>query len=131
MKEITPEFVRAAKTEVYPELRSDVFEELKLNELTTLLSIGRILLKPGVVSTTINESYERFRLVSEEFNQKTQSKASFRLYIETLEKLGIIAHSVSTVDDSRGRRAKVSLYDIPAVILVERVESVLKAKLPV
>ncbi len=128
---ITPEFVRAAKTEVYPELRSDVFEELKLNELTTLLSIGRILLKPGVVSTTINESYERFRLVSEEFNQKTQSKASFRLYIETLEKLGIIAHSVSTVDDGRGRRAKVSLYDIPAVILVERVESVLKAKLPV
>ncbi|MHA2249812.1 MAG: Cdc6/Cdc18 family protein [Candidatus Kariarchaeaceae archaeon] len=126
---ITPELVRAAKTEVYPELRSDVFQDLKMNELIAILAIGRILSKSGVVSTSINESFDRFRLVSEEFNQKTQSKATFRLCIDTLEKLGIISHSVSTVTEGRGRRAKISLYDIPAMILVERVESVLKSKL--
>jgi cell division control protein 6 len=126
---ITAEFVRGAKNEVYPELRSDVFRDLKMNELISALSIGRILTKPGVVSTTINEAYDRFRLVAEEFQQNPQSKATFRLCVETLEKLGIISHSVSTIDEGRGRRAKITLYDIPAMILVERVETVIKSTL--
>ena len=126
---ITPEFIRAAKTEVYPELRSDVFKDLQLKELLATLSIGRILSQSEVVSTTVNQSYERFRLVSEEYGQKPQSKATFRLCIETLEKLGIISHSVSSIDEGRGRRAKILLYDIPAQILIERVENVIKSKL--
>jgi len=126
---ITPDFVRAAKTEVYPELRSDVFHDLKINELFAALSIGRMLNQSETVATTVNQSYDTFRLVSEEFGSKPQSKATFRLCIETLEKLGIISHSVSSIDEGRGRRAKILLYDIPATILVERVETVIKNKL--
>ncbi len=123
---ITAEFVRAAKTEVYPELRSDVFRDLKQSELFAALALGKILEQPGFVSTTINQSYDTFRAVVEEYGVSPPSKASFRLCIDTLEKLGIISHAVGVIDEGRGRRAKISLYDIPAQILVERVENVLK-----
>ncbi|MHA2031871.1 MAG: Cdc6/Cdc18 family protein [Candidatus Kariarchaeaceae archaeon] len=126
---ITPDFIRAAKTEVYPELRSDVFLDLKRSELFAALALGRILELPGHVSTTINQSYDTFTSVAEEYGIKPPSKASFRLCIETLEKLGIISHAVGVIDEGRGRRAKISLYDIPAQILVERVENVLKSQL--
>ena len=86
-----------------------------------------ILEQPGHVSTTINQSYDTFTSVAEEYGIKPPSKASFRLCIDSLEKLGIISHAVGVIDEGRGRRAKISLYDIPAQILVERVENVLKS----
>ncbi len=123
---ITADLIRDAKTEVYPELRMDVFEDLRMNELLTALSIGRILSQRGVVSTTINEAYNRYKLICEEFDSKIQSLSTFRLSIQTLEKLGIVSYTVSSLDTgSRGRRSKISLFDIPAIILVERVETVL------
>lgn len=122
---ISAELVRSAKTEVYPELRTDIFQDLKKNELIAALSVGLILLKPGKVSTTVNESYDRFKLICDEKNYKVQSLATFRSCLDSLEKLGIISHSVSTLPDgNRGRRSKITLYDIPAQILVERVEQV-------
>ncbi|MCE7737465.1 MAG: AAA family ATPase [Candidatus Heimdallarchaeota archaeon] len=124
--EINADFIRAAKTEVYPELRSDVFLDLKRSELFAALALGRILEQPGNITTTINQSYDTFASVAEEYGIKPPSKASFRLCIDTLEKLGIISHAVGVIDEGRGRRAKISLYDIPAQILVERVENVIK-----
>ncbi len=127
--EITPELIREVKNEVYPELRSDVFEDLKMNELLTGLSVGRLLTKQGVVSTTVTDIYDRYKLVCEEFHEKIHSMSTFRIHLTTLEKLGIVSHSVGSLDEgTRGRRSKISLYDIPAIILVERIESVLKSK---
>jgi len=127
---ITPELVRDAKTEVYPELRSDVFVDLKTNELLAALSIGRELSRSNAVATTINDVYTTFELVCNEYKHKTPSMATFRVCIETLEKLGVVSQSVSSLDDgSRGRRAKITIFDIPASVLVERVENVVKSKL--
>lgn len=125
LTEINADLIRAAKTEVYPELRTDIFQDLKQNELLAALSVGKILMKPGKISTTVNEAYERFKLISEEYNLKIQSLATFRLCLDNLEKLGIISHTVGNLPEgSRGRRSKITLYDIPAMILVERVEQV-------
>lgn len=127
--QITPDFIRAAKTEVYPELRSDVFRDLKTNELYAALAIGRELSEPSNISTTINEAYDKYALVTEEFGETPQSKATFRLCVNTLEQLGIVSHFVATLDEgTRGRRGKISLFDIPAEILVERLENVIKNK---
>ncbi|MHA2502686.1 MAG: Cdc6/Cdc18 family protein, partial [Candidatus Kariarchaeaceae archaeon] len=89
---ISAEYIRAAKTEVYPELRSDVFHDLKDNELFAAMSVGRELSKPGRISTTVNDSFEIFKLITDEYNEKPQSKATYRLCINTLEQLGIISH---------------------------------------
>ncbi|MCY3412951.1 MAG: AAA family ATPase [Candidatus Heimdallarchaeota archaeon] len=126
MSTITADLVRSAKTEVYPELRTDIFQDLKKNELIAALAIGQLLLKQNKVSATVNESYEKFKLLSEEYDFKIQSLATFRVCLDSLEKLGIISHTVGSLQDgSRGRRSKITLYDIPAQILVERVERVL------
>jgi Cdc6-like AAA superfamily ATPase len=124
---ITAEFIRAAKTEVYPELRSDVFHDLKANELFAAMAIGRDLSRPGVISTTVNDSFEIFKLINEEYHQRPQSKATYRLCVNTLDQLGIISHAVSSIQEgTRGRRAKITLFDIPAQILVERIDNVLR-----
>ena len=129
MDVLNPELIREVKNEVYPELRSDVFEDLKENELITALSVGRILSKQGKVATGVNEIYEVYKLVCEEYEYKIHSLSTFRLCLTTLENLGIISHQVGTLDEgTRGRRSKISLFDIPAIILVERVENVLKHK---
>ena len=126
LHEINADLIRAAKTEVYPELRADIFQDLKQNELLAALSVGRILMKPGKISTTVNESYERFKLLSEEWDLKIQSLSTFRLCLDNLEKLGIISHLIGNLPvGARGRRSKITLYDIPAMILVERVEQVI------
>lgn len=124
--QITAELVRSAKTEVYPELRSDVFLDLKKSELIAALAIGKVLESPSIVSTSINQSYEKFKELCNSHKIQSQSKASYRICVDTLEKVGIISHAVGAVDEGRGRRAKISLFDIPAQILVERVENVLK-----
>ncbi len=127
---ITPEFVRAAKNEVYPELRPDVFNDLKMNELMVALSIATILSKSGgLVHTTINEAYQVYKMFCEQYDIKGQSKATFRLYLDNLAQLGIVISQVKPMPDgSRGRRSIITLHDIPALIVKERVEEAIKKK---
>ncbi|RMG20173.1 MAG: AAA family ATPase [Methanobacteriota archaeon] len=128
---ITPEFVRAAKNEVYPELRPDVFNDLKINELVVALSIATILSKGGgVVQTTINEAYQVYKMYCETYQLKGQSKATFRIYLDNLAQLGIVVTQVKPMPDgSRGRRSIITLHDIPAIIVKERVEEAIKKKI--
>lgn len=128
--QITADFVRAAKHEVYPELRSDVFKDLKFNELAAALSVARKLKnKGGLAATTINESYDSFRLICNEFEVKPPGKATFRICIETLNRLGIVQSQVKPMSDgTRGRRSVITLHDIPASILEERVTDTIRKK---
>jgi Cdc6-like AAA superfamily ATPase len=43
LDELTPELIRRAKNDVFPEMRADILEELKTHELFTVLSIARRL----------------------------------------------------------------------------------------
>ncbi len=129
--QINPEFVRAAKNEVYPELRPEVFTDLKPNELIVALAIARILSSgTGIAYTTINEAYAKYLETCSEFSISKQAKASFRLYLETLTRLGIVSAQVRALGEGkRGRRSYITLHDIPALIIKERVEHALKSKL--
>jgi len=123
--EIKADFIREAKNRVYPELRSDVFYDLRLHELLASLAIARILARPENIQTTIKEAYEEYKLVCEEMGEKPASMPSFRIYLNTLEKVGIIGITVKSLEKGRGRRAKITLYDIPAKIMKERIEALL------
>jgi cell division control protein 6 len=123
---INPEYIRAAKADVYPELRRDVLEELRLQELLTALGIARKLAIKGITSTTIEEGYESYVLTCEEYGFELRSKSSFRSALETLHKVGILGKSVGPIEEGkRGRRAKITTFDIPASVLVERIENIL------
>ena len=125
--QVTADFIRAANTEIYPELRSDIFRDLRFNELATSIAIGRILSNNEKTTTTINYSYEIFKLVCAE-NKGTPAPgvATFRNAINTLTRLGILAAKVKPVEEEkRGRRTVIGLLDMPAIVLVERAQSIM------
>jgi Cdc6-like AAA superfamily ATPase len=123
---INPEYIRAAKSDVYPELRRDVLEELRTQELLTALGIARKFKSTGSTSTTVDEGYENYVVICEEYDEESRGKSTFRSAVETLHKVGIIGKTVGPIDEGkRGRRAKITILDIPATVLVERIENIL------
>ncbi len=123
---INPEYIRAAKSDVYPELRRDVLEELRTQELLAALGIARKFKSSGSTSTTVDEGYENYVVVCEEYDEESRGKSTFRSAVETLHKVGIIGKTVGPIDEGkRGRRAKITILDIPATVLVERIENIL------
>lgn len=125
--EVTAEHVREAKASIYPELRVDVLGELERHELLTLAAITRRLRHSGISATTIREIQENYRIVCEEYNDKPRSSMSLRKYIDRLVELSIIGKVTGPIRGSKGRRSRITLYDVPASVLLERVTDLLEA----
>ncbi len=126
---ITPEMVRKAKDEVFPEFRADIFHDLKTHELISALAVAKRLKHKGVISTTIEEAYEYYKTVCEEYNIEAKSKSAFREFIKFLTELGIISSTVISLGSGRrGRRSVLRLYDLPAEVLEERCIKILESK---
>jgi len=119
--EITAEMVRQAKNEVYPELRPEMLRELKIQELITAHAIAKRLKHKGIVSTNIKEAYGYYKVACEEFNEEIHSLNTFRVYIDSLVKYGIINKITKQIGrGQRGRRSRITLFDVPAKVLEER-----------
>lgn len=118
---ISPEMIRKAKDEVFPEFRIEIFHDLKYHELLSALAVAKRLKHKGIVSTTIDESYDYYRLTCEEYKIEPKSKSAFREFIKFLSDLGVIASIVVNLSRGRrGRRTQIRLYDLPAEVLEER-----------
>ncbi|MHA1131768.1 MAG: Cdc6/Cdc18 family protein [Candidatus Helarchaeota archaeon] len=127
--ELTSEMVRIAKGEVYPELRPDILNDLKLHELLTALAIAKRLKHSGITATTINESYDYYCIASDEFDVTPNAKPTFRRHIDVLTQMGIIGKMVIPLQRGRrGRRGRITLFDIPATILEERTRKLIAQK---
>lgn len=127
---ISAEYIRAAKADVYPELRRDVLEELREQELLSIMGVARKLKVEGLTSTNIDDSYEDYLLSCEEYEIESRGKSTFRASIETLHKVGMLGKSVGPIaQGKRGRRAQITILDIPVSVLLERIEAILKKKI--
>nr|MDO8134323.1 AAA family ATPase [Candidatus Njordarchaeum guaymaensis] len=124
--QLTAEMIRQAKESVYPELRYDIFYTLKSHEILTALGIARLLSSRGTTSTTIDEAFDYYRIVCEEEEFSPQLKSSFRKNVNLLLNLGFMGMIVGPVErGKRGRHGRISLYDIPASILEERLHDII------
>jgi cell division control protein 6 len=123
---ISPEMIRKAKDEVFPEFRTEIFYDLKYHELLAALAIAKRLKHKGIISTTIDEAYEYYNMTCEEYKTGSKSKSAFREFIKFLSDLGIIASVVINLGRGRrGRRTQLRLYDLPAEVLEERCRKLL------
>ncbi|MFX0126026.1 MAG: Cdc6/Cdc18 family protein [Candidatus Hodarchaeota archaeon] len=120
--EITPELIRRAKNDVFPEMRADILEELKTHELITALSIARRLHHKGITATTIEHSFKNYRIICEEWGIRPNGEAAFRNYLNTLEAIGILGKVTKGVKGRKGVRARLTIHDVPAAVLIERIE---------
>lgn len=124
--QLTADMIRGAKESVYPELRYDVFYTLKPHEILVALGIARLLSSKGSTSTTIDEAFDFYRIVCEEEGFSPQLKASFRKNINLLLSLGFMGLIVGPIEKGkRGRHGRITLYDIPASVLEERLHEIL------
>ena len=129
IRPITPELIRRAKQEVYSELRSDVLYGLRDQEILVLAAVSRQLKLEKSGSTTIAKIYENYQLICEEFGVKKQALPTFRKTIDALVSLGIIGKIIESIGDGRrGRRARLTLMDIPVEVFDERVSEILQRR---
>ncbi|MHA1264646.1 MAG: Cdc6/Cdc18 family protein [Candidatus Helarchaeota archaeon] len=127
---VTEEMIRIAKGYVYPELRPDILNDLKLHELLTALAIAKRLKHAGITATTVNESYNYYCIACDEYNLSPKAKPTFRHYLNVLTQMGIIGKTIYPLFRGRpGRRGRITLYDIPASILEERARALIKKEL--
>ena len=127
LDQIELENVRTAKNLSFPELRSDILQELKIHELLSLLGIGRRLLHKKFTTLSIKDAYRYYKISCGEYFEEAKKESSFRTYLKNLHNLGLINQIVAP--SGRGRRgikARISIIDVPVNLIVERVEDQIK-----
>lgn len=119
---VTPEHVRAAKAFTYSVVTESKIEELDRQKKIVLLGICRALKDRAYVTT--GEAEKAYAIAAEEYGERPRSHTQFWSYIQELSNEGILTTKVST-DTTGGRTTFISLPDIPARVLRQKIEEML------
>ncbi|MFX1275624.1 MAG: Cdc6/Cdc18 family protein [Promethearchaeota archaeon] len=126
---INADIIREASNDVYPTFRGDIIDKLKDQELLTLLGIVRSLVNKEDPFTLVDDAYEEYQALCENYELEAHVKMSFRKYVRQLNDLKIIASRTVRIEDvQRGRHLEITLLDIPAKKLSELIEEILQKK---
>jgi cell division control protein 6 len=120
---VLPEHVRAAKALTYSVVTESKIEELDRQRKIVLLAICRSMKEQAFVTT--GDVERTYKVVAEEYGEKARAHTQFWEYVQDLSNNGMIGTKV-TGDPSGGRTTYISLPDIPAKVLREKLEAMLK-----
>ena len=123
--QVVAEHVRAAAAEVHPFVTESKLRELDLHKKLTLLAIARALKKGGAYAIT-GEVESIYAVVCEEHGERPRAHTQFWTYLKELEGLGFIDTKRSG-KGVLGTTTLISLPDVPAKVLEEKLHDVLKA----
>jgi cell division control protein 6 len=126
---VTADIIREASNDVYPTFRNDIVDQLKDQELLALYGIVRSLTNKGEPFTLVDDAFEEYEAICENYSQDPHVKMSFRKYVRQLTQLKIVASKTVRIEDAtRGRHLEITLLDIPALKLLELLEDILERK---
>jgi cell division control protein 6 len=126
---VTADIIREASNDVYPTFRNDIVDQLKDQELLALYGIVRSLINKGEPFTLVDDAFEEYEAICENYSQEPHVKMSFRKYVRQLTQLKIVASKTVRIEDAtRGRHLEITLLDIPAIKLLELLEDILERK---
>jgi len=117
-----PEHVRGAKALTYSVVTESKIEELETQHKLVLLSIARVMRDKAYVTTGEVEGV--YQVAAEEFGKRSRGHTQFWSYLRELANQGLIETKVAG-DASAGRTTYISLPDIPAKVLRQRLEEML------
>lgn len=120
---VMPEHVRAAKALTYSVVTESKIEELDRQRQIVLLAVARTMRDRAYVTT--GEVEENYAVASEEHGERPRGHTQFWSYLKDLSNQGFIETKVAG-DSSGGRTTYISLPDIPAKALRERLEEILR-----
>ncbi len=122
---VTPEHVRAAKAETYSIVTETKLKNLKKHELFTLFSIAKRLKKEGTAYINTGDAEKTYKVTCEEYNEKPRSHTMFWNYLKEVENAGFI-YLKESGKGQLGTTQFISLPDIPAQVVGEKVQDILK-----
>jgi cell division control protein 6 len=118
---ISAEHVRAAKALTYSVVTESKIDELDKQRKLVLLSIARVIRDQAYVTT--GEVEKAYKVVAEEFGERPRAHTQFWAYIQDIANEGLVETKVVGDSLGGGRTTYISLPDIPAKVLRERLES--------
>lgn len=129
LESISADIIREASNDVYPTFRNDIVDELKDQEILALFGIVRSLINKDEPFTLVDDAFEDYNAICENFSIEPHVKMSFRKYVRQLTELKIVtSKTVRIFEATRGRHLEITLLDIPATKLAELLEDILERK---
>ncbi len=124
-EEVTAEHVRTARGEIHTTNVEERLGALDVTRKLVLLAIARKARKK--VSVTTGEAEDAYAVVCEEFGEKKRGHTQFWKYVKELDALGLIDAKLSG-EGVVGKTTIISLTEIPAKTLVQRIEGGLRKR---
>jgi cell division control protein 6 len=122
---VIPEHVRAAKAETYSVVTETKLKNLDRHQLFTLYSIAKRLKKDQTAYVSTGDAEKTYGVTCEQYNEKPRTHTMFWNYIKEIEAAGFINIKLSG-KGHLGTTQFISLPDIPAEIVSNKVEELLK-----
>ena len=122
---MTPEHVRAAKAETYSVVTETKLKNLGKHQMLTLLAVAKRLQKECSAYVNTGEAEKTYAISCEEYNEKPRAHTMFWGYLKELENAGFITLK-SSGKGQLGTTQLISLPDIPAAVIRDKLEQLLK-----
>lgn len=122
---VIPEHVRAAKAETYSVVTETKLRNLERHQLLALYSIAKRLKKDKTAYVNTGDAEKTYAISCEEYNEKPRTHTMFWYYLKQIEGAGFINIKPSG-KGQLGTTQLISLPDIPAEIVSDKVEELLK-----
>ncbi len=122
---VMPEHVRAAKAETYSVVTETKLKNLDKHQLLTLYSVAKRLKKDQTAYVKTGEAEKTYAVTCEEYNEKPRTHTMFWNYLKEVENAGFI-HIKASGKGQLGTTQLISLPDIPAEIVGQKVQEILK-----
>jgi cell division control protein 6 len=122
---ILPDYARKAKADTHPELRTEVLEDLPVQNQLLLLAAARKLKEGRSAYVTIGEVEDMYRSVCEEYNSEPRAHTQVWEWVQDLNAHGVIDTKRSGAGQ-RGQTTLLGLSDVPADLLEQYLISLLE-----
>lgn len=116
---VTPEFVRAAKAEVYSYITTSKLQQLQPHPRLVLLALARALRKEESAYVTTGALETGYQLLCEELEEKPRAHTQFWKYLKQLQDAGLIIARISG-KGQQGTTQHISIPDAPAKVLEQK-----------
>lgn len=120
---ISVEHVRGAKAEAYSSITESKLAGLDRHQKLSLLGIARA--SRGKAYVTTGETESAYKVACEEYREKPRAHTAFWGLLKDLDMLGVVSAKKSGPGIS-GKTTVITLLDIPAKVLEQRMRQMLK-----
>ncbi|MFX0134910.1 MAG: ORC1-type DNA replication protein [Candidatus Hodarchaeota archaeon] len=128
--QVSPEYVRQAKSQISPVIKSNLINSLTVDQKLLLLTIARQFKHEEKAYLTMKEVENGYILICEEYQIKAKKHTKIWEDIQELSNLGIINSKISG-PGIRGKTTLIGLLDVPSETIEHNLISQLEKEIEI